>query len=136
MTPRTQADDLNYALRELDELTNPPAEWVDEGIRAVRGDIAAIGSQLLRQIIFRAGLTLPQLAEHSSGGLRIWWLGDGTQLTISVDPTRVRIEGARARDEIVFRHDVHPSDIAQATVEIEQARGFLDGMQGGTILAW
>lgn len=136
MTSRTQIDDLNYALGELDELEHPPAEWLDEGIRAVRADVAAIASELLRQMIFRAGLPLPQLAEHADGALRIWWLGSGEQLTISVGADRVRIEGTRASDDIVFRHDVDPSHIAQASTEIDQARAFLDGMQGGAILAW
>lgn len=64
---RTQADDLNYALRELDELTNPPAEWVEEGIRPVRGDVSVAASNLLRELIFRAELPLPQLAQVADG---------------------------------------------------------------------
>lgn len=136
MTSRTQIDDLNYVLGELDELTHPPAEWLDQGICAVCGDVAAVASELLRQLVFRAGLPLPQLAEHADGDVRIWWLSGSEELTIEVGADHVRIVATRASDHTVFCHDIRRSLIAEAAVEINEARAFLDGMQGGAILTW
>lgn len=114
---RTQLDDLNYALSELDELTNPPAEWVEEGFRPVRGDVAVVARNLLPDLFFRAGLALPQLAQQADGGVRIWWLGAGAQLTIEIGGDKVSataIAESDGRKTTIFRHDVQGEVVALA----------------------
>ncbi|MUL61046.1 hypothetical protein B5P44_00400 [Mycobacterium sp. CBMA 213] len=136
---RTQADDLNYALRELDELTNPPAEWVAEGIRPVRGDVSAAASKLLRELIFRAELPLPQLAQVADGGVRIWWLGSGEQLTIEIGAegfSATAFGEVDGRKTTVFHHDIQGDVIAVTADELDQTRALIEGLGGPSALLW
>lgn len=136
---RTQVDDLNYALRELDELTNPPAEWVEQGFCPVRADVSAIAANLLPELMFRAGLALPQLAERPDGGVRIWWLGDGDQLTIEIGAQDASISATRevdGRKDTMFRHDIRGEVGALAADELAQVRAFLGGLGGPSVMAW
>lgn len=136
---RTQADDLNYALRELDELTNPPAEWLEEGIRPVRGDVSAAASNLLRELVFRAELQLPQLAQLADGGLRIWWLGPGEQLTIEIGvdgSSATAIREVDGRKTTVFRHHIQGDTITLTTDELDQTRALIEGLGGPSVLIW
>ena len=140
MMPRTRLDDLNYALRELAELTNPPAEWTEEGFCPVRGDVSLVASNLLPELIFRAGLALPQLAQQDDGGVRIWWLSAGAQLTINIgggeEVSVTAIAESDGRESTLFRHDVQGEAIALAADELAQVRAFLEGLGGPSVLAW
>ncbi|BBX87991.1 hypothetical protein [Mycolicibacterium aubagnense] len=136
---RTQADDLNYALRELDELTNPPAEWVEEGIRPVRGDVSVAASNLLRELIFRAELPLPQLAQVADGGVRIWWLGSGEQLTIEITAegfSATAISEIDGRKTVVFHRDIEGDAIALTADELTQTRALIEELGGPSALIW
>ena len=136
---RTQADDLDYALRELDELTNPPVEWVEQGIRPVRGTVSALASNLLPELIFRAGLPLPQLAQTADGGVRIWWLGSGAQLTIEIGGDGLSATATRDVDgskTTLFHHDIQGGAIALPADELAQVRACIEGLGGPSALLW
>lgn len=138
MPSRTRADDLNYALHELDELAHPPEQWIAEGIRPVREDIAAGAAELLRELIFRPGLALPQLAEWSGGGVRIWWMGGGEQLTVEIGADEVNVVATRGQGDTVFRFDGKDfRAVTRAAGALDQMRGFLAALGGGPgVLVW
>ncbi len=136
---RTRLDDLNYALGELAELTNPPAEWVEQGFCPVRGEVSVVAQNLLPDLIFRAGLALPQIAQQADGGVRIWWLGSGEQLTIEIGAQGFSATAVREVDgqkTTVFHHDIQGDAIALTADELAQTRALIEGLGGPSVLTW
>ena len=105
----------------------------------MRADVSATAANLLPELIFRAGLALPQLAERPDGGVRIWWLGDGDQLTIEIDAQDASISATRevdGRKDTMFHHDIRGEVGALAADELAQVRAFLEGLGGPSVVVW